>query len=215
MKTLKTVLTLALVLSSLIATKVMAGDPQITLDKKVLSVDSASVVVVRTSSTPDRVKLKLSIPFGETVCENYGTEIVFGQDPSCGYDTVYVTEHQCSTSTVCEVSRNGVCESSRDVESCQDVCVPESVMRSCDHPETVCTQYGVETSNREKHISLDFNKLGQLAAGKEQVIRISGAQNHTDGVVTKYTAEVLSSDEKIVAKVESFLGHRVIFKKAK
>ncbi len=217
MKTLNAAMILTTVLMTtaiLHVTTASAADKEVLLDRKEVSVDVESAVVVRTSQTPDKVKLQLSVPFGETVCEQTQTVMVVRTDPACGYDTTYVTRRECSVQTVCEVTRNGACVSSRQVNSCRDVVSPITVTRTCSLPETSCVQYGTAVDRQDVHVVLNFKDLGRLEAGKQELIRITGSQNHTDGSNDKYTADILMSDEKIEVKVQDLLGDRIIFKKA-
>ncbi len=212
MKTLNAAMILTTVLMNVLSAS--GAEKEVVLDRKDVSVGVESVVVIRTSQTPDKVKLELSVPFGETVCEQTQTVMVVQTSPACGYDTHYVTRRECSVQTVCEVTRNGACVSSRQVNSCRDVVSPITVTRTCALPETTCVHYGTAVDRQNVHVTLNFKNLDRLDAGKQELIRITGRQNHTDGSNDKFTASVLMSDEKIDVVVRDILGDRIIFKKA-
>jgi hypothetical protein len=167
-------------------------------------------IVVRDARTPDKVKLQLEIPFGESVCVRYETRYETVRDSRCGYDVIPQYRRVCSTRTVCEVSRNGVCQRSRNETVCRDVPSAVRVPRVCTLPYTYCAQHSVERDIRARNVTLDFSKLSNLEAGQEQRIRIRGKQKRLDSAREKFSASVLESAGKNIKVKEK--RRKIVFK---
>ena len=206
------VLNISLLVAILAAPSVFAAGNLVQLNSKEITIASDSAVVVRTSETPNKVKVKMDLPFGETVCEREATRTVYGQDPSCGYGT--------SDQSVCHEECRGDGDHDKDDHGhgggdCHTECHMEPVqyMLSCYYPETYCAEYGVETNTVQKRVTLKFRGLPKLAAGQTEEYELTGHQNRIDGTVGKYdmVAKTPGLNYEIISR--NFLGARVIVKK--
>jgi hypothetical protein len=76
---MKSIFLLALVFCS---TSLLAQESKLILNQEHLSSASDKITIVRTSSTPDKVKIKLLVPTQANQCVEYGTRMIFGQNGS-------------------------------------------------------------------------------------------------------------------------------------
>jgi hypothetical protein len=179
---------------------------KVALNSSDLKVDADKVILVRSNSSPDKVKVDLNIPFESTYCAEYGTEMVYGRDASCGYD--HHRERVCHTEreepTCSDVSRevcgpNG-CHSyptrectggggSHQVCSYEDV----SVMRSCNHPVSVCIRHDVRTTHEYKRVIIKFKNASSLINGATEEFEVSGAQRYRDSGAGDFNLKVINA----------------------
>jgi hypothetical protein len=138
------------------------------------------VTIVRTSHTPDKVKIKLLIPTQANQCVEYATRMTFGQNGSyCGYDTAVV--QQCSRQ--CRPARptNGGAQNPQKPvpQICENVCRPVTVthVRSCYYPETFCARTGIVTTLIEDQVTIKF-KDGGLGGSEQEEYFLIGSQKN-------------------------------------
>ncbi len=80
--------TLALMAMTL-SVSAMADTSPVTLTSSEMTLNNNDVTLIRTAQTPKKIRLNVEVPVGSSVCTQYGQELVYGQDPSCGYDSIF------------------------------------------------------------------------------------------------------------------------------
>lgn len=151
------------------------GQEKIILNSKHINIDHDQAVIVRTSKTPETVKITMDVPMDHTICTQYGTQYVYGQNSYCGYATT--TRLVCRDVCVQTSAPNsGTCV--RRVRRCENEAY--TYMRSCHYPVTSCVQRGIVTSEAGDQVTIDF-KLPPLVEGETEEFQLFAEQKYRDG----------------------------------
>lgn len=164
-----------LLLGLLFISNLAFGQEKVLLNSKHISIDRDQAIIVRTSQTPEKVKIVMDIPMDHTVCTQYGTQYVYGQDPYCGY--VHSTRLVCRDVCV-QTSPPGSGTCVRRARQCQNEAY--TYMRSCHYPVTVCVQRGVVTTEAGDQVTIEFD-LPKLADGETEEFQLIADQKYRDG----------------------------------
>lgn len=184
------------------------GQTRVELNSKHISINDDQVIIVRTSETPETVKLTLEVPMDYRVCTQYGTQYVYGQNSYCGYQT--------GVRTICR----DVCvqTSTQNGGTClrrQRQCHNESytVTRSCHYPVTTCVATGIQTSHAGDQVTIDF-KLSALGAGETEEFQLVAEQKYTDGDNVIFNLRSLTPNKSFEIKNIRILGlDRIVVKR--
>ena len=187
----------------------------LTLNAEKMSVGTSKLTLERTSETPEKVKLEILVPRIFTECVEYSTRIVYGPDASCGYDTVWnwecrevcVDYRQCSSGNY----NNDNCGCQQYANRCDNY--PTNVMRSCNHPETYCSDYEDVNHPTTKIVRLNFKKAAPLAEGEVEKFSLEMEQRYKGG----YNIDMMFKDlnDKYKVNDSEFLGFRASVKPKK
>jgi hypothetical protein len=177
------------------------ANEKVELDSKEVTIKAASAVVVRTSKTPETVKINFLVPMENSVCERYETEYVYRTSGSyCGYDTVRVRVSEGGTCI--QRNRRGDCV--RWDEQYREVI--EQVPLSCMVPEQSCVQYGTATSYKTNSMKIRFKKLPALGGSETDTFSITSRQKGYDRASVIYDVKPLETLKKYKVEQKKFLG---------
>lgn len=195
-----------LLLGFLFLSNLAFGQEKVLLNSKHINIDTDKVIIVRTSETPETVKLVLDVPMDHRVCTQYGTEYRYGQDPSCGYvhDVRLVCRDVCVQTSA---PNSGTCV--RRARQCQNEAY--TYMRSCHYPVTVCQATGIQTTEAGDQVTIDF-KLAPLAPGETEEFRLSARQKYTDGENVIFNLEPLTNRSVDVKNIRILGLDRIVVK---
>jgi hypothetical protein len=159
---------------------ILAQETKLILNEEHLSSSFDKITIIRTSASPDKVKIKLLVPTQANQCVEYATRMIFGQNASyCGYDTAIA--QQCSRQ--CRPARptqGGAQDPNKPVpQICENVCRPVTVThaRSCYYPENYCARTGIVTTMIEDQVTIKF-KDGGLGGSEEEEYLLIGSQKN-------------------------------------
>lgn len=195
-----------LLLGLLFLSNLAFGQEKVILNQKHISIDRAEAVIVRTSNTPEKVKIVMDVPMDHTVCTQYGTQMVYGQDPYCGYTT--------SVRTVCRdvcvqttAPGSGTCV--RRVRQCENQ--PYTYMRSCHYPVTVCIQHGTVTTEAGDQVTIEFD-LPKLADGETEEFQLIADQKYRDGSNVIFNLRQLTGTTREIKNIRVLGLDKIIVK---
>ncbi len=170
---------------------------------------SNNATLVRSSETPRKVKLSVSVPIQNRVCTQYAPVPVFGPDPSCGYNVIY---YPCGGGGHHEGGEHHGGGRRRDEMAMpQGMCVTQQ-MRSCQHLETRCVQTGVETSMENRRVTIVFDNA-ELNANQTETYQFTANQMGVDRGVD-YEFRAISTEAPVKIKKWDFIWHRFKVKSA-
>lgn len=182
------------------------GQERILLNSKRINIDTDRAIIVRTSETPETVKLVLDVPMDYRVCTQYGTELRYGQDSSCGY--VHSSRLVCRDVCVQTSAPNsGTCV--RRARQCQNEAY--SYMRSCHYPVTVCLSTGIRTTEAGDQVTIDF-KLAGLAQGETEEYQLTADQKYTDGDNVVFNLRSLTNQSVEIKNIRILGLDRIVVK---
>jgi hypothetical protein len=174
-----------------------AGPAEVLLNSKNVRVGSDEAVLVRTSSTPDVVKVSFQVRMASSVCEQMGTRMV----STICYDNV-VTRYR--TADVC-IRRNPY--SNRCVNWGPGYANRVTrVARSCVIPQTYCVSYGTNVRTESDEVKIKFKNLPVLAGTEEDKFLVKATQKNYGGSNVVYDIKVVESRGNYVVKDRGFLG---------
>jgi len=141
------------------------------------------VEIIRTSRTPKKVDVELTVPIGVSRCAEMGTRIVFGPHPSCGNETVLIREchNQCIKLGNCQFLPNGErkCQCLETGNVCQNV--PRTAVRQCSHPEAACVRTEVVSHAETRQVTVNFRDSLKLGPNENEIFELSAVQTRIDG----------------------------------
>jgi hypothetical protein len=187
---------------------ILAQEAKIILSEENHKSSADRVTIVRTSSSPDKVKIKLLVPTQANQCVEYATRMTFGQNSTyCGYDTAIV--QQCSRQ--CRPARptnGGGQNPSKPVpQICENVCRPVTVthVRSCYYPETFCSRTGIVTTLIEDQVTIKF-KDGGLGGSEQEEYLLVGSQKNFGFTNIIFDLKVKNVLSEVEIKSSDILG---------
>lgn len=159
------------------------------LNTKEVRIDAPEAVVARTSRTPKKVEITMSVPMQKNVCEQTDYRRVLRTSSfECGNDVIY----RRRMTRVCD--RRGNC---RPTYVNERVLVP----RTCMVTESYCSRYGVVTVMKTDDMTIEFSKkLPKLAGSEADLFRVVGTQKEFDSDEVIYTVEALETIAPVEVK---------------
>lgn len=198
------VLTILSLFASVSAFAAVAEAPgEVVLNSNRVYVDASTATLVRTASTPKVVKVFMKVPMGHRVCEEYGTRMVFGRHPSCGYDVIL----RRVTQTYCIQYGRTPSGGTRCVRWGRRVVTrPVNVMRACQYPVQYCVRYGTSTFFETRKVKLVFKKAAKLSGSEQETFLLSGDQVATGSSDADFVLSPLDTRATYTMKTSDFLG---------
>jgi hypothetical protein len=172
-------------------------DPdRVELNAENVYVNNDHAVLVRTSQTPDTVKVTFQIPMSERVCNRYDTRpVLVTSTLQCGQDRVVV---QVRVADVC-TRQNPITHQCLRMEQRFENRVTYRT-RSCYVPQQYCAEYGTAVQTSPDEVKIKF-KLADLAQGEEETFSVKAQQKNYDGSNVVY--EIVPMQTKVPVKVKS------------
>ena len=191
MKKFVMLLTLALSVSA------FAQDAErVELNAENVFVNSDQAVLVRTSQTPDTVKVTFQIPMAERVCDRYAErDVLITSSLQCGQDR-FVQRVRLPDVCTRRNPHNNQCL--RTEQRFDDRVTYRA--RSCYVLQTYCAQYGTSVQTSPDEVKIKF-KLADLAQGEEETFMVKAQQKNYDGTNVVY--EISGLETKVPVKVKS------------
>jgi hypothetical protein len=205
MKKFIMLLTLALSVSAFaqdtVETENIVDPNRVELNAEHVYVNNDQATIVRTSQTPETVKITFQIPMAERVCDRYETRSVLVTSTlQCGQDRVIV---RVRVADVC-TRRNPVSNQCLRMEQRFEDRVSYRT-RSCYVPQTVCAQYGTSVQTAPDEVKIKF-KLADLAAGEEETFSVKAQQKNYDGTNVVYDIKGISTKVPVKVKSKGWFG---------
>lgn len=194
MKSILTVLALALSLSAI-------AQERVELNAKEISVNTEEAIVVRTNKTPETVKITFKVPMAESVCVRYETRHVFRQSAAyCGEDIHYrqVRVRHC----VERAPDSGRCVRFQEGWRTERI----AIARSCMVPETYCAEYGTAVSRENDGMKIRFKNLPALGDSESETFHVKARQKNYDGVNVVYEVTPLQTLREYKVTQKEVLG---------
>jgi hypothetical protein len=163
------------VIALMLSLSVFAQD-KVLLNAEKVSVNAAEAILVRTASTPNKVKVSFQVPMYDSVCQTYATRMVIRTSGAlCGY----TLEARTITYRTCEFRqvRTNICTHYRTNTRLETVQVP----RTCQVSEQYCSSYGTAISHETGTVTIKFKKLPALGGTEQDTFLVKGKQKHVDG----------------------------------
>ncbi len=166
--------------------------------RKTINTDEA--ILVRTASTPKKVKLKMNVPMYNSQCLRYETRYVLRTSGAlCGYAVTerHIRERVC----VRRDNRNRCLRYENRVRV-----VRASTPRTCRVAESYCVDYGTVSRRELDQVTIKFKNASELLAGEEETFVIRAKQNRYGGGGVKFEIEPVSTANEYEVKDKGFLG---------
>ncbi len=178
--------------------------PTVTLNDKKVRINTDQVKIIRTSETPDKVRILLNVPAKSNACVAYGTRVVYGQNYQCGTETFYTQ----SCSRQCRPARPPRPGENVPVPTiCENVCTPvaHTRYRFCHYNESYCASYGTVVNMIEDQVTIKF-KTPSPAANETEEYLLSGSQNHYGLYNIGFRLEAVQTIQNVDINVVDILG---------
>lgn len=169
---------------------------RVLLNSKEVRINASEAILVRTSETPDDVKLNLQVPMDNQYCAETGMR----QVSSICSRTVY--RHGGQTVCVRRNPYNNVCLNSQT----RYTEVPSRQTYSCLVPQSYCVRYDVGTSYEMDSVKIKFKKLPSLGGSEEETFLIRAQQKRLDSGNVVYEIIPQSTLGDYEVKDKGFLG---------
>ena len=168
------------------------------LNSSEVSVDTDQAVIVRTSRTPEKVKIKMQVPKDKETCERYDSRRVMRTSSlECGTDIAY---RQVPYGSVCvRLDReSGVCRRYQTEYRMETYDIP----RTCMVEETYCSQHGTVTVRELETLTVKFKKAAVLGGSETESFLVKADQKRYDGDSVRFniTAQQTIGTYKIERK---------------
>ncbi len=181
---------------TLISSLCAFAQERVILDSKEIRINASEAIVVRTSATPDEVKLNFQVPMGNSYC----SETAVRQAPGLCTRTAFRTVRE----TVC-VRRNpynNQCLNSQTRYTQQPV-----IQRyACMVPESYCARYAVGTMTETDTVKIKFKKLPSLGGTEEETFFVRAQQKRLDSGNVVYDVIPQQTVGEYEVKDRGFLG---------
>lgn len=164
------------------------------------TVNADEVLLVRTSSTPDKVKIKLNVPMANSQCLRYDTRYVIRTSGAlCGYAVSerHIRERVC----VARDNRDRCIRYENRVRV-----VRASTPRTCRVAERYCSDYGTVTHRELDQVTIKFKNAADLAAGEEETFVIRANQTRYGSSGVKFDIEPVSTQINYTVREKGILG---------
>jgi hypothetical protein len=192
MKKMISVIALMLSLSAMAQVKV-------DLNSDKVSVDAADAILVRTATTPKKVKVTFKVPMYDSVCQSYATRPVLRTSGAlCGYQT----GTRAYDRVVCDAYNpyNHQCIRSHVERRIETVSIP----RTCTVPEQYCSSYGTATSFENDTVTIKFKNLPALGGTEQDTFLVKAKQKRYDGTNVVYEVTPQQTVQEYVVKDRGF-----------
>ena len=174
---------------------------KVQLNAEHVYVNSDHAVLVRTSETPDTVKVTFQIPMANSICEQYGTRpMLITSSLQCGEDRFITRVHVADVCT----RRNPVSNQCLRTETRYDDRVTYR-SRSCYVPQEYCVSYGTHMRTEADEVKIKF-KLADLAAGEEETYDVKAQQKTYDGGNVVYDITPIQVKAPVKVKSKGWFG---------
>lgn len=173
---------------------------RVVMNSSKATVYADEALLVRTSSTPDKVKLKLSVPMANSQCVRYDTRYVIRTSGAlCGYAVSerHIRERVC----VARDNRDRCIRYENRVRV-----VRTSTPRTCRVAERYCSDYGTVTHRELDQVTIKFKNAANLAAGEEETFVVRANQSHYGSGGVKFEIEPVSTQINYEVEDNGFLG---------
>lgn len=190
---------LLLVAALLISGFAQAQD-RVVMNGKTATVNSDEAILVRTSSTPKKVKLKMLVPMANSTCLQYDTRYVIRTSGAlCGYAVSerHIRERVC----VKRDERNRCLRYENRVRV-----VRASTPRTCRIAERYCSDYGTATHREIDQVTIKFKNATNLNAGEEETFVVRAKQNRYGSSGIGFEIEPVSVTSDYEINDNGFLG---------
>ena len=180
-------------------TSAMAQD-RVVLNGKKVTVNTDEALLVRTASTPKKVKLKMLVPMANSTCLEYDTRYVIRTSGAlCGYA---VSERHI---------RERVCVKRDDRNRCLRYenrvrVVRTSTPRTCRVAERYCSNYGTAVHREIDQVTIKFKNASELQAGEEETFVVRAKQNRYGSGGIGFEIEPVSVMTDYEVEDTGFLG---------
>jgi len=164
------------------------------------TVNADEILLVRTSSTPDKVKIKMNVPMANSQCLRYDTRYVIRTSGAlCGYAVSerHVRERVC----VARDSRDRCLRYENRVRV-----VRASTPRTCRVAERYCADYGTVTHRELDQVTIKFKNAANLASGEEETFVIRADQTRYGSSGVKFEIEPVSTSINYEIEDKGILG---------
>lgn len=169
---------------------------RVVLNAKEVRVNASEAILVRTSATPDDVKVNFEVPMGNSYCAETGIR----QVSSICYRTIY----QRVASSVCTRRNpyNNQClrTETRYTER------PVRQSYSCLVPSSYCVRYAVGTMTETDTVKIKFKKLPSLGGSEEETFLVRAQQKRLDSGNVVYDVIPQQTVGEYEVKDKGFLG---------
>lgn len=173
---------------------------RVVLNSSKITVNADEVILVRTPSTPKKVKLKMNVPMYSSQCLRYDTRYVMRTSGAlCGYA---VSERHVRERVCVARDRNNRCTRYEN----RVRVVRSSVPRTCRVAESYCADYGTVSHRELDQVTIKFKGATQLVAGEEETFVIRAKQNRYGGSGVKFEIEPVSVMGDYEIDDKGFLG---------
>jgi hypothetical protein len=189
------------------------------LDKKEIGINSDSAILIRTSTTPEKVTLTMQVPMASSVCEDPRSEYILR---TCHRsEQVYRTQEVCRNVTTTTPSTtpstprgpryNGTNPSgSNTTTTTRRVCTQDrvyvgtrTVAYDCSYYNNYCAHWGTNVNRESDKVKIKFKDLPTLGGSEQETFRIKAKQRSKDGENVVYDITILSTVEGREYEVES------------
>jgi hypothetical protein len=185
---------------------------RVVLDRSDILVSSDSAVLVRTSETPDKINLRMTVPMSDSACLRTATrQIQITSASRCGTAPVRSATPRSVSYCVRRNPGNGAC---LRYETRYEYPVIH-VARTCTVLESYCAERGILTNQETDGVVIKFKNANSLPVGTEETFAIKAQQNHTDGTNVLYDLDILSAQQEYEVNIGGFLGSDKITIKGK
>lgn len=166
------------------------------LNSKSISVNADQAILVRTSSTPDKVEVTFQVPMANTFCVESTVEYVHRictrteflyRDVRVCRDVVRTTPAPTSTSPRGPRYNPGT-GTTTTVTRTERVCTMERqnvgsrpVPYDCSYSRNLCLRYAQGTSFESDKVKIKFKNLPDLGGSEQETFRVAARQRTVDG----------------------------------
>jgi hypothetical protein len=158
-------------------------------------------ILVRTSATPETVRVTFQVPMSESICERYETRYVWVTSESqCGVDQRMTYNRQ----TVCTRRHPQTQQCLRS--EVRMVPVVQRYPRSCQVPENYCARYGTITRFEADEVKIKFKNLPNLGGTEEDTFLVRARQRSYSGENVVYEITPLQTVAPYEVKSKGFMG---------
>ena len=207
MKKFITILTLSLTVAAFAQEVAVVETPsQPSVERVLLNAEEVyattdHAVLVRTSETPDTVKVTFQIPMANSVCERYDTRpMLITSAMQCGQDRFIA---RIRLADVC-TRRNPVSNQCLRTEARYEDRVSYR-SRSCYVPQQYCASYGTNVRTESDEVKIKF-KLADLAVGEEETFDVKAQQKNYDGANVVYDITPIQVKAPVQVKSKGWFG---------